>query len=416
MTNRLPLNWCECCIKDIANIQTGKLDANAAVENGIYPFFTCALEPLRINTFSFDENCIYLPGNGANVGYVGYYQGKFDAYQRTYVLDKIAINERYLYFSILLNWKNYNKDKQFGVATNFIRLGNLENYPINLPPLAEQGRIVDRIEEIFAKIDAGVEKLKSAQEKIKQYKQSVLHSAFTGKLYKTTEWKELPLKDVCLINPKTEIPELKEEDIVAFLPMPAVDAETNKYNEVYASFKSVKKGFTKFQNKDVLFAKITPCMENGKSCVIDNLLYNIGFGSTEFHVLRCSENLLNKFIYFIISSVSFRKLAKMKMTGAVGQQRVPADFLKTFPISLPTLPEQERIVEEIEKKFAKADKMSEVVEKSLKFAEQLKQSVLKKAFEGKLVPQDPNDEPASVLLARIKTEKQQNEKAKGKKK
>lgn len=148
--------------------------------------------------------------------------------------------------------------------------------------------------------------------------------------------------------------------------------------------------------------------------MVDNLLYNIGFGSTEFHVLRCSENLLNKFIYFIISSVSFRKLAKMKMTGAVGQQRVPADFLKTFPISLPTLPEQERIVEEIEKRFAKADKMLEVVEKSLKSAEQLKQSVLKKAFEGKLVPQDPNDEPASVLLARIKSEKQQNEKAKGK--
>lgn len=410
--NNLPKNWCECCIKDVANIQTGKLDANAAVENGNYPFFTCALAPLKINTFSFDGNCIYLPGNGANVGYVGYYQGKFDAYQRTYVLDKIAINERYLYFSILLNWKNYNKNKQFGVATNFIRLGNLENYPINLPPLEEQGRIVEKIEELFSDIDNGIKDLKTAQAQIKQYRQSVLKSAFEGKLYKTSEWKEVKLEDVCQINPKTEIKDMKDDDIVSFLPMTSVRAECNYYTEENVLYSKVKKGYTKFKNGDVLFAKITPCMENGKVCIVDNLIQDIGFGSTEFHILRCLNNIIPKYVYYVVIQQCFRKKAKKNMVGAVGQQRVPADFMKNFDILLPSLPEQQQIVAEIEKRFAVADEMEKAVNDSLLQAEKLKQSILKQAFAGKLVPQNPNDEPAAVLLERIKAAKENSTKGK----
>lgn len=415
MMNKLPLNWSECKLEDVLEYEqpTKYIVSNTNYSDSGIPVLTAGKSFLlgytndTTGVFNKSELPIIIFDDFTTATKLVDFPFKVKSSAMKILHANKNVN--ILYFYYLMQTIHYKADthKRYWIS-------EYAKQEVKLPPLAEQGRIVDRIYEIFAKIDAGVEKLKSAQEKIKQYKQSVLHSAFTGKLYKTTEWKELPLKDVCSINPKTEIPELKEEDIVAFLPMPAVDAETNKYDEVYAQFKSVKKGFTKFQNKDVLFAKITPCMENGKSCVVDNLLHNIGFGSTEFHILRCSENLLNKFIYFIISSVSFRKLAKMKMTGAVGQQRVPADFLKTYTISLPTLPEQERIVEEIEKRFAKADKMLEVVEKSLKSAEQLKQSVLKKAFEGKLVPQDPNDEPASVLLERIKSEKQQNEKAKGK--
>lgn len=432
MTNKLPIGWIECNIGDISEIVTGKTPSKKQTEyfGGSVPFVKPGdLDKSKYIIKSEDtltklgfQYAPFLPAGSVlvscigNLGKKGILQIDGSCNQQiNAILPNEYVDNLYLYYYIdkIKNWMEANAS---ATTVTILNKQNFSKAPLLLPPLAEQGRIVEKIEEIFAKIDAGVEKLKSAQEKIKQYKQSVLHSAFTGKLYKTTEWKELPLKDVCDVNPKTEILSLTDEDDVCFLPMPSVEAETNKYKEVLIKYKTVKKGFTKFKNKDVLLAKITPCMENGKSCVVDNLLYNIGFGSTEFHVLRCSENLLNKFIYFIISSVSFRKLAKMKMTGAVGQQRVPADFLKTFPILLPTIPEQEKIVEEIEKRFAKADKMLEVVEKSLKFAEQLKQSVLKKAFEGKLVPQNPNDEPASVLLERIKSEKQQNEKVKGKRK
>lgn len=283
-----------------------------------------------------------------------------------------------------------------------------------LPPIEEQGRIVEKIEELFSDIDNGIKDLKIAQAQIKQYRQSVLKSAFEGKLYKTSEWKEVKLEDVCQINPKTEIKDMKDDDIVSFLPMTSVKAECNYYTEENVLYSKVKKGYTKFKNGDVLFAKITPCMENGKVCIVDNLIQDIGFGSTEFHILRCLNNIIPKYVYYVVIQQCFRKKAKKNMVGAVGQQRVPADFMKNFDILLPPLPEQQQIVAEIEKRFAVADEMEKAVNDSLLQAEKLKQSILKQAFAGKLVPQNPNDEPAAVLLERIKTAKEKALKEKNK--
>ena len=141
--------------------------------------------------------------------------------------------------------------------------------------------------------------------------------------------------------------------------------------------------------------------------VVDNLKYGVGFGSTEFHVLRCYDDILfPEYIFYYVVQSSFRKQAQSFMTGAVGQRRVPADYLKNIEIKLPTIEEQQKIVEEIEKRFEVADNVAKIVEENLEKAEQLKQSILKKAFEGRLVPQDPTDEPASVLLERIKKERE----------
>ena len=306
----------------------------------------------------------------------------------------------YLQSHLFRNHFNTNKNGLIGGVS----INKLKQISIPLPPLAEQKRIVKKIEELFGVIDKQVKRLEAAQDALVSYRQSILQQAFSGKLHKTSIWKKITLQEAVDINPKTVLPVLSDSEMVSFLPMPAVQEESLEYREQEASFGKVKKGYTKFQDEDVLFAKITPCMENGKGCIVHNLSHGIGFGSTEFHVLRCHKNVLPKFIYYFVIRRSFRAEAKNKMSGAVGQQRVPVEFLKEYTIALPSLPEQKAIVKKIETAFAFADKAQAAITNALEQAKQLKQSILKRAFEGKLVPQDPNDKP--IDLTQLKKDKQ----------
>lgn len=299
----------------------------------------------------------------------------------------------YYYIDIIKEWMIQHAS---ATTVTILNKSKFQEAPIPVPPLAEQKRIVKKIEELFAVIDKNIQKLKHTQQALIQYRQSVLQQAFSGKLYKTTNWTDTTLQQVVDINPKTLIPKLADTESVSFLPMPSVQEESLNYVEKKALFSKVKKGYTKFHDNDVLFAKITPCMENGKGCIVHNLSHGIGFGSTEFHVLRCHKRTFPKFIYYFIIQRSFRAEAKNNMSGAVGQQRVPADFLKLHPIYLPSLPEQKAIVAKIETAFAAADKAEKAVLAALEQAKQLKQSILKRAFEGCLVPQDPNDKPVDL--------------------
>lgn len=184
----LPQNWILANLNELCTITTGKKDANAAKENGEYKFFTCAVEPLRINTYIIDDEAIILPGNGANVGMVLYYNGKFDAYQRTYVLYKNKINTKYLYYYLKCYWATYNKDKQYGSATNYIRLGNLTNFRVKVPPLNEQKRIVKKLDSIMPKVDEVNERLEKIPLILKRARQSILNQATTGEL--TKDWRK----------------------------------------------------------------------------------------------------------------------------------------------------------------------------------------------------------------------------------
>lgn len=110
-------------------------------------------------------------------------------------------------------------------------------------------------------------------------------------------------------------------------------------------YRAVAKGYTSFNEGDVLFAKITPCMENGKAAVARDLSGGLGFGSTEFHVLRPGPKLVRDFLFHWIRQPEFRRQAKAHFTGTAGQQRVPTSFLQDFPFPLPPLAEQRRIVD-----------------------------------------------------------------------
>lgn len=151
------------------------------------------------------------------------------------------------------------------------------------------------------------------------------------------------LGDVCTINPKA--PLIDDTTLVSFVPMPKVGEEGEFDPSETRPYADVKKGFTYFAEGDVLFAKITPCMENGKGAVARGLENGHGCGSTEFHVLRPNrEQILEDWLYYLTAWPSFRKEAERNMTGSAGQKRVPKDFLENYRVNVPALSEQQHQV------------------------------------------------------------------------
>ena len=150
------MSWETRSLIDIANVSTGKWNANHAEKKGKYRFYTCASKHLFSNTKRFSGECLILPGNGANVGDVYYYEGEFDAYQRTYVISDIKIFPRFLKYHMLLNWRAKNEKKQYGSATNYIKIGNFEEYLVSYPSLQVQKQIVEKLDAAFADIDKAI--------------------------------------------------------------------------------------------------------------------------------------------------------------------------------------------------------------------------------------------------------------------
>jgi len=147
------------------------------------------------------------------------------------------------------------------------------------------------------------------------------------------------LADVCEINPKAQ--PIVDSMKVSFVAMPDVSEDGHINTEVIRPYYEVKKGFTCFQEGDVLFAKITPCMENGKGALAIGLKNGVGCGSTEFHVLRADPDILyGKWLYYLTAWSGFRKEAERHMTGSAGQKRVPKLFLEKYEVNIPALDEQ----------------------------------------------------------------------------
>src|SRR3989344_7559935 len=166
---------------EICEIQTGKWDANHATKDGKYRFYTCAKEYAYCDTKRFSGECLILPGNGVNVGEVFYYNGDFDAYQRTYVISNIKILPKYLYNHLLCFWNNRNINKQFGSATNFLKIGNFLNYEVSYPEsLPEQHRIVKILDEVFEKTAEAKENAEKNLQHTRELFESYLQGIFAN--------------------------------------------------------------------------------------------------------------------------------------------------------------------------------------------------------------------------------------------
>ena len=327
-----------------------------------------------------------------------------------------ALNDKYLYRLMVSSYVVDGLNKHMkGDNSPSIRKDDIENYPFPLPPLSEQQRIVERIEELFTKLDEAKERLQEVADSFAVRKAAILHKAFTGELTKQwrlengvsdESWEEKLLGDVCTVNPKKiDAKNLDDNLEVSFVPMAAVsDVLGEIVNHEVKNLQDVRTGFTNFSKGDVIFAKITPCMENGKSAIVGPLVNDIGYGSTEFYVLRCKEELNNKYLYHMVRNTTFRAEAKAVMTGAVGQQRVPKTFLQEYQLLLPTLPEQHEIVRLIDDLLARERAAQQAAEQALASIDLMKKSILARAFRGELGTNKASEASALELLKQVLAE------------
>ena len=185
------------------------------------------------------------------------------------------------------------------------------------------------------------------------------------KKYRNSTWCRGVLKDFLDINPTTDISGYHDDDIVTFIPMTAVGEKDNTLIPEQRRFAEVKKGYTAFKKGDLLWAKISPCMQNGKSCITDQISTSVGFGSTEFHVIREKDNspvkIYMPYIWALLSNDDILDIAQAVFNGSAGQQRVSDTFLKNFPAILPSYEQQVEIATEL---FDKRDKLLEARKKA----------------------------------------------------
>ena len=357
----------DICTKGSSNLAQKDLDGNS----GEYEIYGASGLIKKVNFFHQEKPYIAVVKDGAGVGRTMLLPAKTSVIgTMQYIIPNEDIDIEYLYYAITyMDLSRY----YMGAAIPHIYFKDYCKEKILIPDIDIQKAIAHKFRIIDGLITARQEQLAKLDELIASRFIEMFGEIGTDKF----GWGLFKIGDLCIINPKkSDDTRLSSELDVSFVPMPAVSehgdidtSETRKYDEV-------KTGFTYFADDDVLFAKITPCMENGKGCVARHLCNGIGFGSTEFHVLRPTNKVNSVWVYAVTSFPKFREDAANNMTGSAGQRRVPAVFLEHYKITLPPIELQEQFAAFVEQ----TDKSKVAVQKSLEQLETLKKSLMQKYF------------------------------------
>jgi len=410
-------NWVKAKIEDLANVVMGQSPPSESYNttgNGV-PFFQGKAEFGAIhptvqkwctNASKFAQPDNILISVRAPVGAVNV-ADQYCAIGRGLAAIDYKHCSRFLYYYFLLVQKKLD-EKGTGTTFRAISADVIRSNYISLPPLPEQHRIVAKIEELFASLDKGIEALKTAQQQLKVYRQAVLKYAFEGKLtHPELKEGELPegwvlttlqslttkIVDGAHHTPtytKQGVPFISVKDIRNF----EIDFSNTKFID-----RSTHNELIKRCNPEVGDILITKSGTIGRLAIVPNAEFSL-FVSVA--LLKIKQDLIeSKFALYSIQNHINHLDISSEIKGGLLKNYHLEDLRKASICYVPQA-QQEQVVKEIESRLSVCDKIDEIIVTNLQQSEALRQSILKKAFEGKLVPQDPNDEPASVLLERIR--------------
>jgi len=396
---KIPAEWKVRKLKYSYEI-IGKTDipASEGNENGKYPFFTSG-EVIKFVDKSVTNGEYVIVGDGG-ISNFKYYEGEFSYSDHCFLLKtNKQISTRFLYYFLIGNGETLDI-----LCFHGIGLRNLDKYKFNsflacFPPFSDQTFITNFLDSKTAKIDALIEKDKRLIGLLKEKRAALINHAVTKGLYPNAKMKdsgidwigEIPegwevrkLKFNALVNPPGKKALSNPKTLVNFLPMEKV-SENGKYEpESKAEYQDVSTGYTYFEDNDVLVAKITPCFENGKGTLANDLKFGFGFGTTEFHVIRSYDNLNPKYLFYLTKTHLFRVTGEAFMEGAAGQKRVPTNFVKDFIMVTPPRSEQTAIANFLDKATSKIDKTIKLIEKKIELLEEYKKSLIHHTVTGKI--------------------------------
>lgn len=338
------------------------------LQHGDVPVYGTGGVMTYVDKYLYDGETVCI-GRKGTINHPIYHNGKIWTVDTLfYTHSFLNVLPKFIYYTFCnIDWNKYNE------ATGVPSLSKETIYKIEIPIPYKNNKPDLSVQRRIAAILSSADKvIASTQKLIAKYKQ--MKQGLMEELLKPKEgWKKVRLGEVCAVNPKTDTTKVLDDDFVTFVRMEDVSNDGLIASFSERPYKSLqKKGFTIFQNDDVIFAKITPCMENGKGALVRNMKSKICMGSTEFHVLRACDNVSIDFIYQLTISKQFRQRAEMQMTGSAGQQRVPTAFLEDYLISIPfkndkpDLAEQRRIaaiLSGIDAKIVTEEKVLEKYEK-----------------------------------------------------
>jgi len=386
--------WTVKQLGEVCNITTGKLNANTAVENGKYPFFTCSRETFAIDHFAFDCEAILLAGNNAVGDFnVKHYKGKFNAYQRTYIITikrEEQILYRYLYLQVENGLKEF-KSKSVGAGTKFLKLDIIKDLNIPIPPLSEQKRIVKIVDNAFEGIDRTIantkKNLANARELFESYRNSTLTQ-------KDTEWKEITLGaeiDLMTGFPFKSNQYTESDQSIRLLRGDNIVQGLLRWDDVKKWSESEVNEFLIYQLKegDVVLAMDRPWVKAGlkHAMISKNDLPCLLFQRTA--CLRGIKNLSNRFLMYLIGSHAFIQHILSNQTG-IGVPHISGKQIQSFRFLKPSFSEQNFISDNLDELRSTTQRLEAIYQQKLAALNELKQSILQKAFTGELTADTAN--------------------------